>query len=802
MPLQAAGAISLDDIVAQFRPGYSGTSNIEEYYRGGDHVPGSVTGRADVQTIFGSGTRANQPNNAQTLPEVYEFRLGEDFTTTPLEVDQSESFDMLVSQDEIGSTGIFVTGGVTAGTASTFSGGGGTADVNYVRTNGDVQRGTLTVTNRFAGAAAIGFSTVRPDRTEFGTIRITAETSFARVQYVNGNPTTDAARGPAWVMGDSGLGLTADQVAALPMRAVGAAVTGSGMNGSSLSFSGTGRATVGPDVQLYNYAVRNDRTDGVSVVLTSPVSQTLAPGVTSGNYRTNTADTSDSTAITGSLSWPSQAQFGASATATRGVTLTRSDGGTDFGGALSTSTFGDSSGIINVADLSYVTATGTGRGNHTVVHYPLPNGGGHPTQIFSFQQDDNTGITVSYRGAAYQSGDGGIPSGSQQITTGSIALSGFNQSQQIGRRAQRQLYNYSATNTNAFPITLTGGISGGATLPASRTSAFDLLVGTTETSGTIGWSTQAVTSAQNFFAAHNTNNYAVSVNGVNVPANTNFNDRVTFASSLASPSVTARVTATVPVTTLPTFSIDFDASDTVFTAGPITGTFPVNAGGLVAMSAVQQAIEDRVDAGDYSGISSDDISEITQSDGVYRFTVNTNQTVDLTGTFSCVANQGRNVDCSLNAEFQSGNVMVPSTLITVTDPEGTQVTSFSAGSNQALTGSEGVMQAITNAINSFDETPPTNYTAVLSSDGMRIVVTAATDVAVANPWRVTVDHGNGTGDIQFGSSSSNTSGNAARTTPGVTPAATLNASIPEDGEITFEDFYGTRRLTAEEAAAQ
>lgn len=105
--------------------------------------------------------------------------------------------------------------------------------------------GALTVTTRSSGTSAIGFRTVQVDRTELGIITITSSTSFARVQYANGNPTTDAARGPAWVSGDSGLGLTAAQVEALPQRAAGENVVGSGMNGSSLVFSGTGRATRG-----------------------------------------------------------------------------------------------------------------------------------------------------------------------------------------------------------------------------------------------------------------------------------------------------------------------------------------------------------------------------------------------------------------------------------------------------------------------------------------------------------------------------------------------------------------------------
>ena len=143
--------------------------------------------------------------------------------------------------------------------------------------------------------------------------------------------------------------------------------------------------------------------------------------------------------------------------------------------------------------------------------------------------------------------------------------------------------------------------------------------------------------------------------------------------------------------------------------------------------------------------------------------------------------------------------MVPSTSITVRDPEGTQVTSFNASNNQSLSS---VVTQINNAINSFDESPPTNYSGVISANGENIVMTSGTNATVAGNWTVTVEHGVGAGDIAFGSTDGDTSGNAARTQPGVSSNADLNSTIPESGTISLEDFYGTRALTeAEEAAS-
>lgn len=336
--------------------------------------------------------------------------------------------------------------------------------------------GPLTVTTRASGAAAIGFMTTQVDRTEIGFIRITDQTSFARVQYVNGNPTTDAARGPAWVNGDSGLGLTAAQVAALPQRNTGQTVAGSGMNGSSLSFSGTGRATRGaatPDT--HDISFTNNTGQRISLASSSTGgTRTMEPGATAqvqNDGSSNAWSFNYSYVDAGSGSGTgdeTNAGIVTDVTTVPGTTSTSV-------GPLTTSEF-SGNGIVNTADLSYVTARSQGRGNHTVVLYPGPNGQGHPTQIFSYSQDDNPGFNITYRGAAWQSGDAG-GSSTQYGGNRSLGFSGFVSAgaNTIGRRTvttttSPTTYNVSYRNNNSDAVILSGSttpVGAGQTLAAN-----------------------------------------------------------------------------------------------------------------------------------------------------------------------------------------------------------------------------------------------------------------------------------------------------------------------------------------------
>ena len=366
------------------------------------------------------------------------------------------------------------------GTTNFSSSGSGTGGNHGIAVTVDTTSGgpgALTVTNRSAGAGAIGFRTVQVDRTEIGIIDITAQTSFARVHYVNGNAMSGAVRGPAWVNGDSGLGLTAAQVAALPQQDAGSTVTGSGSNGSSLVFSATGRATRGaatPDTHDITFTnntgqritfVDADTTGNPGTLNPGESAQVQNDGSSPGwefeyNYvdagsgsgtgdETNAGIVTDVTAVPGT-------------TSTSVGPLTRQE----FSG----------NGIVNTADLSYVTARSQGRGNHTVVLYPQPNGGGHPTQIFSFSQDDNPGFNVSFRGAAWQSGDPG-GSSTQYGGNRSLGFSGFVSAgaNTIGRRTvttttSPTTYNVSYRNNNSDAVVLSGSttpVGAGQTLAAN-----------------------------------------------------------------------------------------------------------------------------------------------------------------------------------------------------------------------------------------------------------------------------------------------------------------------------------------------
>ena len=175
--------------------------------------------------------------------------------------------------------------------------------------------------------------------------------------------------------------------------------------------------------------------------------------------------------------------------ANSGVTgaVTRTNAGGTSLGSLRVSSF-TGNGVVNTADLSYVYARSEGMGNHTVVLYPGPNGSGHPTQIFSYSQDDNPGFTIAYRGAAYQSGDGSPTVRANATQYGgnrSLGFSGFRTPAQIGRRTV-------TTNPTTYDVTYTNNT--GSTITSISTpqgTISSLAAGATHTFS--GASSNAVT---------------------------------------------------------------------------------------------------------------------------------------------------------------------------------------------------------------------------------------------------------------------------------------------------------------------
>ena len=138
------------------------------------------------------------------------------------------------------------------------------------------------------------------------------------------------------------------------------------------------------------------------------------------------------------------------------VDVTTNPGSTMYGSLVETTPSGN--GTANGNTLSYVSLRGEGRGNHTIIRYPQLNFQGHPTQIFSYSQDDNPGFTVTVRGGAHQSGDG--PAGQYTISsTQSIAWSGFRSTgSTLGTRSvsvSATTYDHSITNHTGHTLNMT-----------------------------------------------------------------------------------------------------------------------------------------------------------------------------------------------------------------------------------------------------------------------------------------------------------------------------------------------------------
>ena len=146
--------------------------------------------------------------------------------------------------------------------------------------------------------------------------------------------------------------------------------------------------------------------------------------------------------------------------------------------------------------------------------------------------------------------------------------------------------------------------------------------------------------------------------------------------------------------------------------------------------------------------------------------------------------------CTINSSFVSGNTNVQGSSYTVFDYEGREVHNFTHNPGSNVPNNIGfVLDSIETAVDANVETP-VNFNATRS--GSNMIFTATTDATISGLWSIVVDHGTGgTGNIAFGT--------ATRTTVGRSPNPNFNENIPTSGTITFDDFYGTRRLTTAES---
>ena len=240
---------------------------------------------------------------------------------------------------------------------------------------------------------------------------------------------------------------------------------------------------------------------------------------------------------------------------------------------------------------------------------------------------------------------------------------------------------------------------------------------------------------------------------------------------------------TQTLVTFPTFSVDLDTGDTGAFGNVVSGTFNANLSAAEAANQVRSAI-----LLEYPSLNIGAVAGGDGSDAI--FNINTGQTNNLNATFACTAGDALNVMCNINSTFVSGNTNIPGSAYTVFDYAGREVHNFTHNPSDVAPNNIGfVLDSIETAVDANVETP-VNFNATRS--GNNLIFNASSEAVVSGLWSIIVDHGeDGTGNIAFGT--------ATRTTVGRAPNTTFNNTIPTAGTISFENFYGTRRLTAAES---
>ena len=386
------------------------------------------------------------------------------------------------------------------------------------------------------------------------------------------------------------------------------------------------------------------------------------------------------------------------------------------------------------------------------------------------------GVTVDGSGGAggfrRHGGDGNFPGagggGSINTRPGGSALG--------GNGANGVVYVvYSNTETIVQMRNVSSNWSGRLTL---RTSAGSTTLADDPISLTAGqeWTLTSDTLYSLFVA--NTNSYPVSVNGVAVTANFGLGDLDTHAPA---GDYSWSVTGMRTVTNLPTFNLNLDSGGAGVFTSTVSGTFSSSIGATAAASEVRAAI-----VAEYPSLSVSAVTTDSSSNAV--FTIDTGQTTNLNATLACTMGDAIGVECAINPMFIVGNTMQVASTYTVRDYQNREFTSFSHNpSSTAPNNLAYVLGVIRTSITDMTETP-VNFNATVS--GSSLILSATTNATVPGLWSISSNHGDGTGNIQFGT--------AARTTQGRNAEPNLNSTIPTTGAIDTDNFYGTRRLTPEE----
>ena len=193
--------------------------------------------------------------------------------------------------------------------------------------------------------------------------------------------------------------------------------------------------------------------------------------------------------------------------------------------------------------------------------------------------------------------------------------------------------------------------------------------------------------------------------------------------------------------TIPTFSGDPDTANTVYSSSIPATEFTVlgvnTSAHLIQVANAYAALETAITT---DGIVTDN------GDGTSSITVNYNTETNIDSSFTITGGLN-NMESIVNVDGMIGDLS-PATTITLTDPEATEVVSFtSSAADTSVNNVDDIAAQLVLAINNNVETP-INFDAEYDAATKTIILTAA-EAGNTNPWTIIFDN-NGTTGVNAG----------------------------------------------------
>ena len=184
--------------------------------------------------------------------------------------------------------------------------------------------------------------------------------------------------------------------------------------------------------------------------------------------------------------------------------------------------------------------------------------------------------------------------------------------------------------------------------------------------------------------------------------------------------------------TIPTFSGDPDIANTVYSSSIPATEFTVlgvnTSAHLIQVANAFAALETAITT---DGIVTDN------GDGTSSITVNYNTETNIDSSFTITGGLN-NMESIVNVDGMIGDLS-PATTVTVTDPEATEVVSFtSSAATTATNNVDDIAAQIVTAVNNNEETP-INFDAQYDSATKTIILTAE-EAGNTNPWTITFNN--------------------------------------------------------------